>query len=634
MARILGLLVFFLSFSASAHAEEPDLAGSYYHFSLAKMHEFNQNYGEAITEFEAALSENPEDAALRTEFAGTLLQAGQVARAVEQCEKAVELDPSYAEAHYVLGRIYYGSREQPRMREKALAEFERVVELDPNHVRALQDAAELHWANRDFSRAAELFGRLRKFNPDSIQIYYLEAQALIGENKNDEAVEVLEEGLKVRTDVPEYLLLLGGLYERREEPKKAIEIYRAGLVQNSDQRLSRALSGALVSAGEGQEAIDLLVALIPQLPEDTDLKRDLARAYRQNNQLREAADVLEEVLAELPRDVEANYELAGILSTIGEAERAADTYRVLIDMRSPEARRHRDVFKTNLAFLYEEDGRYDEAIELLREVWLNSGQDVDSSLRLCYAYREAGLFDKALELSQKLLEENPKDSFIVVARGQALAGAGRLAEVDGLLRDRFDDASDPEILFIGGSQIYMTHGEMEPAQQLIEEGLEQYPESEKIRFQLGAVFERKKDYGAAERVFKELLQSDPDQADVLNYIGYMLAELGVRLDEALEYTQRAVELDPYNGAYLDSLGWVHYMRGDLDQAELYLKRAANLNRGDAVILEHLGDLYVKKGDPGEASKYYERSMNLAEKDEDLERVKKKLAELQVAMADN
>jgi Tfp pilus assembly protein PilF len=203
-----------------------------------------------------------------------------------------------------------------------------------------------------------------------------------------------------------------------------------------------------------------------------------------------------------------------------------------------------------------------------------------------------------------------------------------------LLRDRFDDASDPEILFIGGSQIYMTHGEMEPAQQLIEEGLEQYPESEKIRFQLGAVFERKKDYGAAERVFKELLQSDPDQADVLNYIGYMLAELGVRLDEALEYTQRAVELDPYNGAYLDSLGWVHYMRGDLDQAELYLKRAANLNRGDAVILEHLGDLYVKKGDPGEASKYYERSMNLAEKDEDLERVKKKLAELQVAMADN
>jgi len=634
MARILGLFVSFLLLAAFVRAEEPNLAGSYYHFSMAKMHEFNQNYGQAITEFEAALSRNSESAALRTEFAGTLLQAGQVSRAVEQCQKAVELDPNYAEAHYILGRIYYGAREQPKMRAKALAEFERVVELDPNHVQALQDAAELHWANREFSRAAELFGRLREFNPDSAQIYYFEAQALIGEGKNDEALEVLESGLKVRNDVPEYLLLLGGLYERRKEPKKAVEIYRAGLMQNSDQRLSRALSSALVSAGEGREAIGLLVALIPQLPEDTDLKRDLARAYRQDNQLRKAAEVLEEILAQLPEDVEANYELAGILSTIGEPEAAADKYRILIDMHTPEARLHRDVFKTNLAFLYEEEGQYDEAIDLLREVFANSGEDVDSSLRLCYAYREAGRFSEALELSQKLLEQYPDDPFVIVARGQALSGAGRLAEVGSLLQERLEDSSDPEVLFIGGSQIYMTDGELELAQEFIEEGFERYPDSPKIRFQLGAVYERKKDYAAAEREFKELLKAEPDQADVLNYIGYMLAELGVRLDEALEYTQRAVELDPYNGAYLDSLGWVYYMRGDLDQAEIYLKQAADLNRGDAVILEHLGDLYAKQGDPGEAGKYYERSIRLAEKNEDLERVKRKLAELQVALVDS
>ncbi len=634
MARFFGLFVSLLFLAALVRAEEPNLAGSYYHFSLAKMHEFNQDYGQAITEFEAALAGNPENAALRTEFAGTLLQAGQVARAVEQCQKAVELDPSYAEAHYILGRIYYGSREQPRMRAKALAEFERVVELDPNHRQALQDAAELHWANRDFPRAAELFGRLRRFNPDSIRVYYLEAQALVGEGKSDEAVEVLEKGLKVRNDVPEYLLLLGGLYERRQEPKKAVEVYRVGLMQNSDQRLSRALSSALVSAGEGREAIDLLVALIPQLPEDTDLKRDLARAYRQDLQLREAADVLEEILAQLPEDVEANYELAGILSTIGEPEAAADKYRMLIDLHTPEARRHRDVFKTNLAFLYEEEGRYDEAIELVREVSASSGEDVDSSLRLCYAYRQAGRFSEALELSRQLLEEHPEDPFVVVARGQALSGAGRLTEVGSLLQDRLENSSDPEILFIGGSQIYMTHGDLELAQQFIEEGLERYPDSAKIRFQLGAVYERKKDYAAAEHAFKELLKADPDQADVLNYIGYMLAELGVRLDEALEYTQRAVELDPYNGAYLDSLGWVYYMRGDLDQAEIHLKQAADLNRSDAVILEHLGDLYVKKGDSGEAGKYYKKSMRLAENDEDLERVKKKLAELQVALVDN
>ena len=114
-------------------------------------------------------------------------------------------------------------------------------------------------------------------------------------------------------------------------------------------------------------------------------------------------------------------------------------------------------------------------------------------------------------------------------------------------------------------------------------------------FVAGSIYERQKKYDKAEEAFHKVLADDPKNAMTLNYLGYMLADRGTRLDEALGYIRRAVALDPQNGAYLDSLGWVYYKMGNYELAEENLRRASERMGDDPTIHDHLGELYMKTG---------------------------------------
>ena len=88
---------------------------------------------------------------------------------------------------------------------------------------------------------------------------------------------------------------------------------------------------------------------------------------------------------------------------------------------------------------------------------------------------------------------------------------------------------------------------------------------------------------------------DPANAMTLNYLGYMLADKGIRLPEALKLIRKAVELEPMNGAYLDSLGWAYFKLGEYELAEENLRQAVERDQTDPTVHDHLGDLYEKTG---------------------------------------
>jgi len=95
---------------------------------------------------------------------------------------------------------------------------------------------------------------------------------------------------------------------------------------------------------------------------------------------------------------------------------------------------------------------------------------------------------------------------------------------------------------------------------------------------------------------------------VLNYYGYMLGDLGIRLDEAQSLVKRALAEDPYNGAYLDSLGWIYYKQNKLSDAEATLRKALERDAHDPTIHSHLGDVYAKSGRPEQAFAEWEKSL--------------------------
>jgi Flp pilus assembly protein TadD len=133
-------------------------------------------------------------------------------------------------------------------------------------------------------------------------------------------------------------------------------------------------------------------------------------------------------------------------------------------------------------------------------------------------------------------------------------------------------------------------------------------DKETITFMRGAMYERMKQYDAAEAEFRKVLSANPEHAGALNYLGYMLADRNVRLDEAHDLIKKAVDLDPDNGAYLDSLGWVYYRQGRLNEAEDLLLRAIGHMGGDPTVHDHLGDVYLKLGKTREAVVQWQASL--------------------------
>ncbi len=124
--------------------------------------------------------------------------------------------------------------------------------------------------------------------------------------------------------------------------------------------------------------------------------------------------------------------------------------------------------------------------------------------------------------------------------------------------------------------------------------------------------------------FEKLLKVRADHAPGMNYLGYMWADRGENLPRALELIRKAVDLEPSNGAYLDSLGWVYFRLSKLDKAEKNLRAASSLNPEDATVEEHLGDLWEKKGDLEKARERWKRALTLKPEPDNKQRLEEKL----------
>ena len=148
----------------------------------------------------------------------------------------------------------------------------------------------------------------------------------------------------------------------------------------------------------------------------------------------------------------------------------------------------------------------------------------------------------------------------------------------------------------------------------------QHPSNENLLFDYGiALFEtgeKEQSIGYMQRVIK----LNPRNADALNFIAYAWAEQGVNLGEAQKLVERALEIRPDEGYYVDTLGWVHFRQGRYAEAEELLKRAVQLSGADYVILEHYGDVLAKRGRVTRAISIYEIALDAAQDNTDSEAI--------------
>jgi tetratricopeptide (TPR) repeat protein len=259
---------------------------------------------------------------------------------------------------------------------------------------------------------------------------------------------------------------------------------------------------------------------------------------------------------------------------------------------------------------------------------LNSAHEPGPELFLLLgrAELEAGKPEEARRVVTEATKRFPADLDVKVFQGEVLIAAGDEVAAREFYKGLLRDAGDSSETYARVSEALLRQKRYALADGFLKEGTRRHPENDALLFARGAALERQGRALEAERLLTRSIQINPKNAMALNYLGYMLADRGVKLKEALGYVQRALSLDPKNAAYLDSLGWAQYKLALYDEAEKSLRAALAYDEDDPTIREHLGDLLIQTGRAEEALREWQAALERGHEEPD--RVRNKVLKAQ------
>ncbi len=608
-------------------------AEAYYNFTIGHLYEIqyeqtsqSEYATRAIEAYKKAYTIDPQSPIIGERLAEMYWKAQRVHDAVTEANEILKRDPNDLATHRLLGRIYLRSLgdinsntgAQSEMVAKAIAEFSEVHRLDPTDAESALWLARLYRLHNEPVKAEQVLRTMLKNDPDNDAAMEQLTQLLLDENKSDEAIKLLE-STTAHSPSPVLYDLLGDAYTQTKDYAKAEEAYRKAVdLDPSELSHLRGLGQTLLSEEKYPEALTVYQKLADVMPDDADVYLRIAQIYRELHQLDKAEENLVKARQYAPGSLEVMYNEAMIYESQGRYD---DAIKVLSDAVAgvksqnavlPNRRRSLAILYQQLGQLYRDAQNYQAAIFTYQELGhLGEEEDRRARLLLMETYRQERDLPKALLTGKEALAKYPNDGPIRASYALLLGENQQPDEAVKLLQGSLKNNSADRDIYLNIAQVYeraRQYKEAEDAARKAEAIPGDPRENEMTWFLLGAIYERQKQFDKAEDEFKKVLNVDPKNAAALNYYGYMLADRGLRLDEAREMIQRALDQEPYSGAYLDSLGWVYYKQGKLDEAETALHKAVERDSHDPTIRSHLGDVYAKEGKMEQAAAEWEKSL--------------------------
>ena len=616
---------------SEAPAAPSPRAEAYYNYAMG--HLFEQQYEttnqpefatQAIDAYKKAYALDPKSPVIGERLAEMYWKAQRVHEAVTEAQELLKRDPNDLQTRRLLGRIYLRSlgdltsSAQSEMAERAIEQYKEVYRLDPTDSESALWLARLYRLRNEHDKAEDVLRTLLKQDPENEAAVEQLTQLLLDEGKSADAVLLLE-SVTSRTPSPTLLDLLGDAYTQTHDLAKAEEAYRkAAELDPSELSHVRGLGQTLLAEEKFADALAVYQKLADLMPDDSDVYLRLAQIYRELHQLDRAEENLLKARQYAPGSLEVMYNEAMLYEAQGRYE---DAIRVLSDavtgLKSqstvlPSRRRSLAILYQQLGQLYRDTQNFQAAIYTFEELGrLGDEEDRRSRMLIMDTYRAAKDLPKALQAGKDALAKYPSDPGLRTSNALLLGENGQTDEAVKALRSQLTRTEADRDIYLNIAQVYergRRYKEAEEAAQTAEAIPGQPRDNEMVWFLLGAIYERQKFFDRAEVEFKKALDVNPRNAPVLNYYGYMLGDLGIRLDEAEALVQRALKEEPHSGAYLDSLGWIYFRENKLTEAEATLRKAVERESHDATIRSHLADVYAKSGRTDLAAIEWEKSL--------------------------
>ena len=501
---------------------------------------------------------------------------GEMDRALESYRNVLNVDPGQSDLASRVAVLLIRQEDFPQ----AIDVLKDAIKANPNDAEPYRQLAFIYAKYlKKMDQAVDYANRAIALNPRDIETYQrlVEIELAAGEEKK--ALEVLDRAAKVRSDDANFWVRLGKLYAvilyKTDSPLKPDELKRVNEVfkkaaehANDDPAVLKDVADYYASSQQLKEAIALYLRVLELQPDDANAREKLATGFILTNQRGKAVEMLEQIIKQHPEKYQP--------------------YDLLAQVLDEEAR---SLQRAN---------RLDEAKAQFAKVAANYEQS------LLINPNHAGTYLRLAELLLGPLKDPERAVKFLTEARRRFAGAPEIAYYLAIAQRE-------------AKQIQQAVATFEEA--LHEAELDQDNEivNAKFYFNYGATAEQAGLYEKAADLLRKSIALDPaNAAEAYNYLGYMWADHNMHLDEAEETIKRALEIEPNNGSYLDSLGWVEFRKGKFDQALADLLRAAkNIDREDPIVFEHIGDTYLKLNRVPEALESWQKALKLDPKNKSL-----------------
>ena len=439
------------------------------------------------------------------------------------------------------------------------------TELAPDELEAWQALLILRIKSGDIEGADTAVESLMRAAEKQGKDGFMQIAIVVSDQKELPAArEIIESLAKRHADDAGAQYALGvALFGMKDDAGAEAALGRALALRKDDARIWLLLSRVHEMQEKESLSEETLRQGLEQLPDNQLLRLALAERLVSHENYEGAYEQFRILHDALPANDEISQALGGLTIELGKWEEAREIWNMLLD----------------------KPGRRDRAHYFLAQVEQNTGNP-EAAYKLYEKVDGLLMTDARIQMARLLVEEEKVEEALKLLTVQ------RLLSPEDAIRLYLEEAT---VLSEAGRDIEVM--------ELLDKALVEFPLHSDLLYARALQGEKMGDIGILERDLRKVLEQEPDHAQALNALGYTLADETTRYEEAFELISKAYELMPDSAAILDSMGWVHYRRGNLDKAIEYLEKAAAAD-DDGEIAAHLGEVYWVKGWQDKAMKVW------------------------------
>lgn len=540
------------------------------------------------------------------------------AQAAHPAANADTLDVTHAQAQ----RLFVRGLTQAYLNnsERAIALYERALGLAPNEAPILSAMAEVQ-ANQDAPSTAIFYAeQAQRLAPDNVHYYRQLADLHESVGDTEAAIATYRRLIDRFPNRIDAKLDLARMLTDAHESQEALTLYEA-----AEQQMNGASAQMYMSMlhlyrrlNDSENVGRVLRALVDLRPEEELFTQLLGQFYLKEGQTQSAIQFYEEILSTRPNNMNAAIALADLYREAGRASAADSLLRDVSQLDGASADQLVERARALYARSRSNEASARQAARLLEQA-LEQNPDQEEALHLLGDLRyQNEQYEEAAHLLHRALDRNPRalDRWIQASAAYLQAGnadqAVHVAE-EGLLlfpgQLPLTRIAAQGLLRLNRNQAAID--EFESLRALMAESDTPTDQRADVLATLGLLYNRVGDMEASDAAYADAIAVDSQHALALNNYAYSLASRGLRLDEALDMAQRAVDIDSSNASYLDTLGWTHYQLEEYESAATWLQRAIDTGKASATVYEHYGDVQRALDNPDAARTYWQQALDRA-----------------------